>query len=56
MQLFVAVKRGREWAVETMLNARKLTLEQQAFADEVAALSAGAQAQVMELVASLKGR
>jgi uncharacterized protein (TIGR02246 family) len=53
MQLYVAIKRDGKWAVEAMLNARRLTLEQQAFADELAALSAKGRAEVGELVASL---
>jgi uncharacterized protein (TIGR02246 family) len=38
MQLFVAVRRGGEWRVEAMLNARKLTLDQQSFADDFESL------------------
>jgi uncharacterized protein (TIGR02246 family) len=36
MQLYVALKRDGEWAVEAMLNARRLTQEQQALADRLA--------------------
>jgi glyoxylase I family protein len=39
MQIFVAVKQDSEWRVESLLNARKLTLEQQFFADEFGSLS-----------------
>jgi uncharacterized protein (TIGR02246 family) len=56
MQLFVAMKRTGSWCVEAMLNARRLTLEQQSFADDFAALPADAQAEVVRLVASLKAR
>jgi uncharacterized protein (TIGR02246 family) len=38
MQLFVATRRGGEWRVEAMLNARKLTLDQQLFADDFESL------------------
>jgi uncharacterized protein (TIGR02246 family) len=38
MQLFVALRRGGEWRVEAMLNARRLTLEQQLFADDFESL------------------
>jgi uncharacterized protein (TIGR02246 family) len=56
MQLFVLMKREGRWYVEAMLNARKLTLEQQRFADDFAALPAEAQRQVTELIATLSGR
>jgi uncharacterized protein (TIGR02246 family) len=56
MQLFVVVKSAEEWVVEAMLNARQLTLAQQAFNDEVAALPTPAQHQVTAFVFSLKAQ
>lgn len=40
MQIFVAVKQQTGWRVESLLNARQLTLEQQFFADDFESLSA----------------
>jgi hypothetical protein len=56
MQLFVATKRDGRWYVEAVLNARKLTLERQAFFDDVDALPAEAQGQVSNLIAALRQR
>jgi uncharacterized protein (TIGR02246 family) len=57
MQLFVVTKRDGEWRVESVLNARILTLERQYFLDEIDALPTEAQHQVTDLVASLaRGR
>lgn len=53
MQLFVVVRVAGEWRAEAMLNARRLTPEQQRFADEVAALSPEARLRVEDLVAAL---
>jgi uncharacterized protein (TIGR02246 family) len=39
MQIFVVVRQDSEWRVESLLNARKLTPEQQFFADDFMALS-----------------
>jgi uncharacterized protein (TIGR02246 family) len=39
MQLFVAVRRHGEWLLEAVLNARRLTLEQQALYDALASPS-----------------
>lgn len=41
LQLFVLVKRGDEWICESMLNARRISLEQQLFADDFEQLSPG---------------
>lgn len=39
MQLFVCTRRGREWCVDAVMNARRLTLAQQVFADEFESLA-----------------
>ena len=54
MQLFVAVKRGEDWQFEAMLNARRLSMEQQIFADQFEALSPGDQREVTHRVASMR--
>ncbi|MEG4518507.1 MULTISPECIES: hypothetical protein [unclassified Microcoleus] len=54
MQLFVVMKRDRDWQIEGLLNARKLTLERQFFLDEFDSLSEEAQRQVTELVIDIK--
>jgi uncharacterized protein (TIGR02246 family) len=54
MQIFVAVKRGSEWRVESLLNARKLTLEQQFFADDFESLSTVDRRSVEDHVRSLR--
>jgi uncharacterized protein (TIGR02246 family) len=56
MQLFVVMKRDRDWQIEGLLNARKLTLERQFFLDEFDSLSEEAQGQVTDLVTGLKQR
>jgi uncharacterized protein (TIGR02246 family) len=55
MQIFVALKQGSEWRVESLLNARKLTLEQQVFGDEFESLSTVDQGYVAEQVRQLRG-
>jgi uncharacterized protein (TIGR02246 family) len=54
MQIFVAVRRTGEWRVEALMNARKLTLEQQFFADDFAALSPPDRQSVEEHVRGLR--
>lgn len=54
MQLFVAVKRSAEWRVESLLNARQLTLEQQFFADDFESLSTVDQRTVEEHLRMLR--
>jgi uncharacterized protein (TIGR02246 family) len=54
MQLFVAVKRGEEWQFEAMLNARRISMEQQIFSDQFEALSPGDQREVTHRVASMR--
>lgn len=53
MQLFVVVHVAGTWRVEGMLNARRLTLEQQGFADQLSALSPEARLRVEDLVSAL---
>jgi uncharacterized protein (TIGR02246 family) len=53
MQLFVVVHVAGAWRAEAMLNARRLTLEQQAFADQLSALSPEARLRVEDLAAAL---
>ena len=54
MQLFVVTKRDGEWLCDAMLNARRITMEQQLFQDEFATLSAGDQREVTHRVVSLR--
>jgi len=54
MQLFVAVKRGEQWQFEAMLNARRISLEQQLFQDQFETLSAGDQREVTRKVAAMR--
>jgi len=54
MQLFVVMKRDRDWRIEGLLNARKLRLERQFFLDEFDSLSEEAQRQVTDLVTGIK--
>jgi hypothetical protein len=56
MQLTVVVKREGEWRSEGLMNARRLTMERQLLLDDLDSLSAEAQRQVTDLVASLKKR
>ena len=56
MQLFVAVKTGDEWRAEALLNARRLTMEQQLFADAFESLRPQERQQVRDLVESLRAR
>jgi hypothetical protein len=56
MQLFVATKRDGRWCIEAVLNARKLSLERQAFFDDFDALPAETQGQVSNLIAALRQR
>ena len=54
MQLFVAVKRGKDWFVEAMQNSRTLTVELQYFLDDFDSLTPEAQMEVTSLAGSLK--
>jgi len=54
MQLFVVTKHDGEWLCDAMLNARRITLEQQIFQDEFETLSAGDQREVTHRVVSMR--
>jgi uncharacterized protein (TIGR02246 family) len=54
MQLFVAVKVGEQWHFEAMLNARRISMEQQLFQDQFETLSAGDQREVTRKVAAMR--
>src|SRR5262245_29277555 len=56
MQLYVVMKHDEGWRVEGLLNARRLTLDQQYFWDDLDSLPADGRRQVMHLVASLLKR
>jgi uncharacterized protein (TIGR02246 family) len=56
MQLFLVTNRDGDWRAGPVLNGRRLTMERQFFRDDVDALPAEAQRQVIDLVASLKKR
>jgi uncharacterized protein (TIGR02246 family) len=57
MQLFVCTRRSGEWRIAAVMNARRLTLEQQLFADDFESLTPAEQlvvkGRVTELVAPL---
>jgi uncharacterized protein (TIGR02246 family) len=54
LQLFVAVKQGKHWEFEAMLSARRVSIAQQAFADQFESWSALAQLQVARKVAAMR--
>ena len=54
MQLFVATKRDGEWRFDAMLNARRITMEQQIFQDQFVTLSAGDQRELAQRVSSMR--
>ena len=54
LQMFVARKRDGEWGFDAMLNARRVSMEQQDFADQFESLSALAQRQVTRKVAAMR--
>jgi uncharacterized protein (TIGR02246 family) len=56
MQLTVVTKRDGEWRGEVLMNARRVTMEDQDFVDGIDLLPAEAQREVRDLVASLKKR
>lgn len=56
MQLTAVRKRDGEWRTEALMNARKLTLDDQDFLDGIDLLPAKAQQEVHDLAASLKQR
>jgi hypothetical protein len=60
MQFFVCTRRFADWRVDVMMNSRRVTLEQQLFADDFALLAPAEQlvvkSRVSELVAPLPSR
>lgn len=56
MQLFVVVKSGGTWQVEALMNARRLSLEQQLQSDDLHALPAPFQVEAAAFIAKLKER
>jgi uncharacterized protein (TIGR02246 family) len=56
MQIFVTVKSGNDWQVEALMNARRLTLEQQLQSDEFHALPAEAQIEAAAFISRLRDR
>jgi hypothetical protein len=56
MQLTVVTKRDGEWRAEALMNARRLTMEDQEFLDGIDLLSPAAQQEVHDLAASIKER
>src|SRR4030095_16126303 len=56
MQLYVVTKRDEGWRAEGLLDARRLTLDQQYFWDDLDTLTADGRRQVTHLVASVLQR
>ena len=54
LQLFVMTKRGDAWHCDAMLSARRISLEQQLFADEFATLSSRDQREITHRVAAMR--
>jgi uncharacterized protein (TIGR02246 family) len=54
MQLFVAQRNARAWRVEAMLNARRLTLEQQTLADDLESLAPAEQRSIADRMRFLR--
>jgi hypothetical protein len=54
MQLFVVTKYDGEWRFETMLNARRISTDQQHFLDQFVTLSAGEQRDVKQRVSLMR--
>ena len=54
MQLFVVTKYDGEWRFEAMLNARRITLDQQHFLDQFVTLSAGEQRELKQRVSLMR--
>lgn len=54
MQMFICTKRDSQWEFEALLNARRITPEQQEFSDQFESLSALAQRQVARKVAAMR--
>jgi uncharacterized protein (TIGR02246 family) len=56
MELIVVTKRDGQWRGQSLMDARRLTMERQLVLDDIDSLPADAQRQVSDLVASLKRR
>jgi len=56
MQFFIVRKHENEWCVEAMMSARRLTLEQQIFWDDLLALRPGDRNQVSDFLDALRRR
>jgi uncharacterized protein (TIGR02246 family) len=56
MELIVVTKRDGQWRGQSLMNARRLTMERQLFLDDIDSLPADAQQQISDLLASLKKR
>lgn len=54
MQLFIATKHGGYWQFDAMQNSRRVTMEQQLFADVFAALSPGDQGALRHRVVAMR--
>jgi uncharacterized protein (TIGR02246 family) len=54
MQLFVLVKRGDDWICEALLNARRISMEQQLFADHFEQLSPGDRSDLTHRVSGMR--
>jgi hypothetical protein len=56
MQLFVCARHGREWRVAALMNARRLTFEQQLFADACESLAESDRLAIESRVSELAAR
>ena len=54
LQMFVLTKRGEAWLCDALLSARRVTMEQQLFADEFSTLSSRDQRVIARRVASMR--
>lgn len=54
LQLIVATRHGGYWQFDAMQNSRRLSIEQQQFADEFSTLSPGDQGEVRHRVATMR--
>jgi len=54
MQLFVVTKRDGQWRCDAMLNARRITMEQQLFQDQFATLSPHDQREVTHRLSAMR--
>lgn len=54
LQLFVATKHGGYWQFDAMQNSRRVTMEQQLFADVFSVLSPGDQGEIRERVSTMR--